>query len=184
MNNTKEEVVLYTDPTAASLKTFTGWVSRDGRFWGKDEAAARYSGCTHKICECGNLMKRFYTKCDQCISKLELERYNNLPFKEWDGKSPVYSDAYDKYFFEYDDISDYCEEENIDPVDLRLVLCVPNKYYHVRSDYWEDIMPEDSGGDLPKALQEALNNLHKVIDNLPPASWCPGKVRTNYSETV
>ena len=58
MNNIKQEekTILFTSDEAAKYTDgISGWVSRDGFFWGKDERAARYHGCTHVLCEdCGN----------------------------------------------------------------------------------------------------------------------------------
>ncbi|CAB4172456.1 hypothetical protein UFOVP935_22 [uncultured Caudovirales phage] len=51
----QEEVVMIDDPQAATLVTVTGWRSRDGRFYGDNEHAARWGGCTHVKClACGN----------------------------------------------------------------------------------------------------------------------------------
>ena len=44
MSETK--IVLLEDAEAATLKTVTGWVSRDGLFFGSDERTARWSGAT------------------------------------------------------------------------------------------------------------------------------------------
>ena len=50
----QEEVVMIDDPRAATLVTVTGWRSMDGRFYGDNEHAARWAGCTHVKClACG-----------------------------------------------------------------------------------------------------------------------------------
>jgi hypothetical protein len=182
MKQIEKKIILDTSDEAAKLVTVTGWVSSDGRFWGKDERAARYAGCTHSTCECGKLMERAYTKCEDCRHKADIERYNKLPFKEWDGDESVYSHACDKYFFNEEDLVEYCEENEIEPQELRLVICEQNNYNEVESDYWADIMPDDGDGDLPKELQKALDNLNSVIHTLPPCSYYPGKIRTEYKQ--
>lgn len=43
-----EETIIFPDsPEAAKETTVTGWVSRNGLLYGKDECAARYAGATH-----------------------------------------------------------------------------------------------------------------------------------------
>jgi hypothetical protein len=37
MNNKIEKIVMMDSDEAASIKTVTGWVARDGLFWGNDE---------------------------------------------------------------------------------------------------------------------------------------------------
>jgi len=63
--------------------------------------------------------------------------------------------------------------------DLRLVLCDSNEFSEIDGSQWEDIMPEDSEGDLPKELQSALDALNVVIKSLPPASYSPSRFRTS-----
>lgn len=178
-----EKQIIYDDENAARfVENIKGWVDINNRFCGNNpdsEHMARWSSCTHKKCECGKLMTKGWTKCDECRTKAEIERYNQLPFKEYNGDL-VYSHLADKYFRDSDEIEDYCADEEIDPKDLRLVFCEPNEFSQIDSDYWEDVLPEDSEGELPTKLQEALDNLNKVISEMPPASYCPSKTRTEY----
>lgn len=173
----QEQKIMYDSDQAAQLKTVTGWMSADGRFFGKDEHMARYCGCTHMLCECGNEMKKGYGKCESCRRKKEQENYLNLPLVEWDGSTPlvIYND--DKYFFDESDIADYCEINEVMPEDLRLCICEPNLFTGVDYEMWTDILPEDCD-DLPKKLVEGIKVLNKLIGELPPASWSQGKKRT------
>jgi hypothetical protein len=177
MKKTTTKIILDTSDEAAKIVTLTGWQSSDGRFWGKDERAARYSGCTHKQCECGGLMERHWLKCAECRHKAHAERFNALPFKEWNGEPVCTWDA-QKYFFDEDDLIEYCEDNELTEVDL--LFCVENNWRQVDDDYWSDYMPEDSDGDFPKQMQEALDNLNKIIQTLPAQSYSAGKVRTKY----
>lgn len=174
----------YDDPTAARfVENIKGWVDINNRFWGNNpdsEHMARYSSCTHIRCECGNLMTKGYTKCEECREKSELERYNKLPFKEYDG-TIVYSHLVDEYFFESDEIEGYCEEYKIDSKDLLLVFCEPNKLSEIDSSYWDDFLMEYDCVDLPKELLDALDTLNNVISNLQPIGYLPGKIRTLYT---
>ncbi|GAB3988011.1 hypothetical protein GCM10028807_09650 [Spirosoma daeguense] len=180
MPRKEEEVVLYDSEEAAKEITVKGWVSRTGHFYGKDENAARYDGCTHKLCQCGKQMERRWLKCSDCRAKQDEECYNALPFEEWNGSDALYSQTHDRYFFDEDSLIEYCEENEVTPDDLRLVLCEPNEYSTIDSEHWSDIMPEDGDGELPKELQEALDNLNAVIEKLPPCSYSPTNIRTSY----
>lgn len=182
-----ETVILFEDESAAKfVENISGWVDINRRFFGNNkdsEHMARYSSCTHQRCECGEIMKKGWTKCEKCRITSAIEKYNLLPFKEWNGKEIVYSDMADKYFRDSDEIEDYCEEEEIEPSELRLLLCVPNYFDQVDSDIWSDVLPEDSEGDLPKKLQDALNAFNEVIKSLPPASYSPSNTRTMYQRS-
>lgn len=173
---TKELIVLDTDESAAKLITVTGWVSRHGRFFGDKEESARYDGCTHKSCDCGNSMTKGWTKCDFCRSKSAAERYKALPFKEWDWAVPVCDD--EKYFFSAEEIDEYLEEHDLKPEDLSLVICTPNYFKEITSEYWEEILTED--GEIPGELQDKLDEFNKFIATLAPISWSPSKIRTEY----
>lgn len=182
MKNEQKQIMYDSQEAATYVENIKGWIDKDRRFFGdnkESEHMARYSSCTHRICDCGNVMEKGYSKCPSCRNNASIERYYALQFKEWDGKTPVYSEAHDKYFFGEDEIIEYCEEEEIDPRELRLLLSFPNHFSHINCDQWEDIMPEEVD-ELPKKLQEGIDALNKIIDELPPASFSPGKIRTEY----
>ena len=92
--------ILYASEEAAKQTTVTGWVSRHGKFYGENEHLARWDGCTHRICGCGNEMERAYTACQQCRSKKHREQYEAMPFKEWDGVAMLVLYGDDTYFQE------------------------------------------------------------------------------------
>ncbi|KGB00537.1 hypothetical protein DR73_495 [Enterobacteriaceae bacterium ATCC 29904] len=48
MSKQIEKVVMMDSPEAASIQTLTGWVDRQGRYWGKDEHQARWCGAMQK----------------------------------------------------------------------------------------------------------------------------------------
>lgn len=175
-----EEKILYNSDDAASIKTVTGWVSSSGRFWGKEEHMARWEGCTHKLCECGNEMQKGYTICERCLSKKAIERYDKMPFKDWDGETPLVLFNDDRYFFHEEDIEMYLEDNELKPEDLRLVICEPNYLTEIEPDIWEDIWPEGRD-DLPKDVKRALDLLNRIIHRQPPFSWSEGKFKTIYN---
>jgi len=108
----ENKIILSSDDYAASLQTLTLWVSRHGRVY-NNEQTARYDGCTHRKCDCGNLVEKHWLKCDECRAKTGVEKYRAMPFKEWDGKTPLCLFDTDTYFFSSDDIDYYCEENEI-----------------------------------------------------------------------
>jgi len=186
--STEETKVLYTDEAAAKKVTVEGWLSRNGRFYpgtSKDhEHMARYDGCTHIICDCGQEAKKGWTKCDECRQKTTVERYNNMPFKEWDGAQAIcLMDAdEDEYFFSEEDLMEYCDDLEIDPSDLMLVICKENRPHQIDPDYWSDEMPPYRELDdvfSTEALQK-IKELNEILSKHGPISYSPGKYRTSY----
>ena len=176
----ENKIINYSDTESARyVENIKGWVDINNRFFGdgKDaEHLARYSSCTHRTCECGNITEKGWGVCPECRLKKEIEKYILLQFKEYDG-SPVYSHNIDKYFFSEEELLDYLsDEEEIE--DLRLVFCNENHFNELGVDYFEDILPED--GEIPDELQKAIDNINEVIKNLPAASYSPSNIRTEY----
>lgn len=181
----EQKIIMYDDPSIIRKVDMVdetgkvisvGYLSNDNFFYNNIDLA-RYQSCTHKTCECGKPMKKYYMKCDDCRTKLSNQRYSELPFEDWDEKTPVVTYDGNDYFFDIDDIIVFCEELEIEPNQLMLVICEPNKMKDVTSEYWEDIIPENMDN-LPKEIEEALENFNKVIRNAEPLSWRPGKKRT------
>jgi hypothetical protein len=161
--------------------TVTGWRSRNGHFYGDNEHLARWDGCTHLICDCGAEMDRTYTICRACRNKKRLAQYQAMPFKEWDGETPLTLNDDDRYFWSEDDLLEYCEEENIQPEDLRLVICEPNYAWQIDDDYYCDILPEDHTlADAYPDLADAIEKVNEMIRKKEkPLSWGAGKYRTS-----
>ena len=181
MSKHEEIIVLDTSDEAAKLVTVTGWLSRDGRFYGNDERLARFAGATHKTCECGEVHNiRGY--CNNCRNKKMDAKYAAMQRVEWDGSSPLVIFDSDTYFFDADELAEYCDEHDCKPSELRLCHCKPNFARLMESDYWEDILTED--GDIPDALEAALNNLNDVIAKCPPLSWSQGDTAAIVSDSL
>jgi hypothetical protein len=179
----KSELVVISDSCeAAQWVTITGWKSRRGIFYGdgpQGERAARYDGCTHRPCEaCGKPAEKLYTHCPECRSKREIERYLALPAIPWDGSSMIFADATDEYFMDMESFLERCEDDDIDPIDMRPLICKPNIAREVEPDYWCDDLAED--GELPSELEEALDALNAVIRKHKfVLSWSAGKQRVD-----
>lgn len=182
MEKVKEKPVLNTDPDIVEYRTnIEGWVGKDGRFYGKNESAARYANSTHKQCSCGDITSKHRTECESCWSKKSLAKYYARPEIEWDGETPLYSEACDEYFYDADAISEYSIDEGIDAAEMMFVVCVPNYLTEFSTEQWDDVLPED--GEVryyvSKEVLEKLDELNKLIRNAKPVSWGPGKHRTS-----
>ena len=177
-----EKVIMYDANEAAVYKEATqkGWWSRENaqtklHFWGEDEHMARYWGCSHVRCPCGEIIKKCYSRCIKCRDKIEKDKFKNLPLVEWDEETPLCIFNSDIYFFDYESIIDYCDESNRKIEDLSLVICEPQYAALIGEDYWEDSIAED--GDLPGELLRAIHNINLVIKKLKPLSWVAGEKR-------
>ncbi len=176
-----KEIILDTSDKAATYRTgLVGWVSRAGFYFGdnKDsESMARYRGCTHRSCkDCGKPTPKGYLICDECRYKKEVKKYQDMPSREWDGKTPLYSDEFDQYFFDLESAEEYgFDHGGISTGSMRLVICEPVEYRRLDDDYWEECLPED--GELPEDIKKAIDDLNSILENTEPASFVPGKFR-------
>lgn len=180
----EEKVIMQESDEAATFRTgLSGWVSSTGQYFGNGpdaERMARYAGSTHSLCECGKAAKKPYIRCEDCRRKQDEDAYLKLPEVIWDGVMPLAIFDDDKYFFDEDDILQYCEDNDCISSDIRLVTCTPNKYTEVNCDAIapEDVSPEDYDGYLPKPIQTALDALNKTIREYTGVfSWSAGKER-------
>lgn len=185
--STDKEIIMYDSPEAAKKETLTGWVSGGNggypkRYYGEDEHMARWAGCTHLKCECGEIMGKSYTRCEKCRHKLDVERYNALKFKEWDYVEPVCTWGGDTYFFDIETLEEFMLENEQWEIDL--IICDPVHYRHIDS---EDVVKGESHEDWepPAELEKKIEKFNDYLRTLPPHSWMPGKIRTSYkSEDV
>jgi len=163
-------------PEAASYQTVQGWVSRTGLFFGKDEVSARLNGSTHIRCkECGEpISKPGYTKCEDCREKAAIERYAKRERRPWDGETMVYSEMADEFFYDRDEVEDYCYDNNVLMEDLRLVHCEPEFAKEIDPrDYYEI---DDESKYIPREIEEAFEKLNEVIRKCKePICWYPDK---------
>lgn len=178
----EEKIIMYDSNEAAQYRTgIEGWVDSDGRFWGKDERAARYSGCTHKKCECGGITEKTWIRCEVCRNKFSNEVYLKYPYKEWDGKEPICLRDGDEFFFDEESLIDYLYDNELNGSDVQLVICIPLGYDLIDSetiagDSHEDWEPSDE-------LAAKIDEFNKYLATLPPHSWTAGKTRTSYEYT-
>ena len=79
----------------------------------------------------------------------------------------------DRYFQDWDQVEEFCEDEGVEIGKLRLIICEPHYLPLLdASDYGCDDLAED--GELPDTVLEAIDEFNKVIKAEPPISWFPG----------
>ena len=87
---------------------------------------------THKDCEqCGTEFEKSYTYdrfCSSCAHEKFKKRYFGLELVEWDEKTPLCLFEDDTYFFDRDEIEEYCEEHEVEISGLMLVLCEESSF--------------------------------------------------------
>ena len=180
-----EKIVMYDSPEAATKITMDGWKSRLGHFYPGDNASsehgARWSGCTHMVCECGKVYDKGRVRCKSCQAKLDSEKYYALELVEWDGIAPVCDFTTDKYWFDKDSLMDDmfwalddAKKRGEEPV-MHIVLCEPQHLHLLSAEDWCDDLAED--GELPDAVCEAIDVFNKLLKNQAPSCWFPGKQR-------
>jgi predicted Zn-ribbon and HTH transcriptional regulator len=121
---------------------------------------------THADCQdCGVEFEKDYTyskRCFNCQSKHDAEVYLKMEVVEWDGKSGLCLHDTDTYFFDIDDVLEYAEENEVEPHELKLVLCTPTSFSqiniseHVQESVHEDWEPDAELERLEKALNDYL----------------------------
>lgn len=178
-------IIMYDAPEAASLKTVTGWVSSDGRFFGEDENLARYCGATHRHCE-SNSDHPIYevnSYCRECHHERRQKRFLAMPVKEWAGEPLVIFDG-DQYFFDEDSLRDFLIDSDIDLKDLQLCICEPNYPSQIDpADHFCDDLPED--GDIhDDHLLAAFELLNEMIGKSGPLSWSQGEFAASLPEKL
>lgn len=165
--------ILYDSKEAAQQKTVTGWVSSTGQYWGDNEHMARWSGCTHLKCECGNEHSRSWTICETCREINRCEKFEALEKRVWDGEIPLCLDDGDEYFFDEESLIDYAEENEISISDLQLRICEPIAMQTIDESSLLDDLHEDA--ELPDKIASMVDALNKEIMSLGPQSWTPSK---------
>jgi hypothetical protein len=174
----KPAMILNTSDEAAHFVTnLSGWVSRNGIFWGKDERMARYDGCTHVVCECGKPTEKGWIKCKDCRNKIDDDLFASYEKKEWDEETPLTLFRGDEYFFDRESLEEFCEEHETTPDKLQLVLCKPNYARQIASDFYDDLPEDQSLEDVAPGLAEKISEVNRYIyENKPILSWSPSNI--------
>lgn len=176
-------LIIFSDSSEAARFEIgiSGWVSRDGRFYGDNEDLARYAGSTHRKCECGEVYTKNYY-CQKCSDTKERERFSKMPVVEWDGSAMLYDQNTDKYFSSIDEVIEHYEYEDTVLNSAMIIVCEPNYAREVESDYWCDELPEDTSfeecGGVDAETVELLEKLNAKLKNTI-LSYSPGTNRVD-----
>lgn len=170
-----EKQIILPENVELTEEVRTLYKDKHGKYYLSKEGAQNKLA-THFKCKCGNgIVERHRVFCDSCEPPKKPKET-----KDWDGIAMLYVDDFDKYFDEPEEIEEYCEEQDIDKNDLTIYICEGNYMQEVCHEYWEDIYPEDSDGDLPKEIEIKLKELNDAIKNYnKPLSWSPTKYIAN-----
>lgn len=184
----EELIILPDDDRAAYSKTQTIWFSRLGSIHTNEEEA-RLFGCTHKKCKkCDTLILKHCIFCEECRIKVtEEHQYLAMPFKEWDGITPVYSRRFQCLFISKQEIDEIFEFDKKSKSNmLSLVICEKLKSNLVDLDALIEDFPEECKDEIyfgTPSLQnilESINNLNSLLEK-EEWGWEPGKFRTDYT---
>ena len=151
-------------------------MSAKGHFYGADEALARYDGSTHGKCsKCGNPCEKHWLICDKCRDKKDIEKYHAMPKAEWNGTDGLYSNSHDEWFWNHDELDDYCADNDCAYEDLMLVIGEPTYAREIDPfEYYSDDLPDE--GEMDTDLQDAFIELNKFLrESKTILSWRPGK---------
>lgn len=174
MSMNQKKVVMYESTEAASIQTVTGWVDANGRFFGDDEALARYCGSTHRQCKKnpGHPVHETNGWCATCHEEAQLSRFAAMPRRVWAGE-PIADYEGDVYFFDNESLLDHIIEHGISPADFKLVFCTPNMPSEIEpADYFCDDLPPD-GEISDNQLLAAFGLVNEMIRKSDPLSWSP-----------
>ena len=173
------EIKLFDDTNLVEYRTdLEGWTGPNKLYYGKGEEGerkARLANCTHKKCECGNIfLKTSY--CTKCSERRSKESFLKLEAVEWDGESMMCLRYDDRFFYDMEDVLEYCEDEDIEISDLELMLCEKEvKISEINIDELNEGYCSGDGEqgvtyhhpDIAKKVEE----LNELIRNAKPVLW-------------
>ena len=162
-----EKVIMFDSPEAAQFKPVEGWVDSHGYFFGNDERTARYSGSTHTKCEACGEVHPTRSRCDRCYREAQQKRFLEFPVEKWDGVTPLCLYGTETYFFG-ESVLDFIADLAPD-AEVQICKCKPGYLHTLDADDWCDDLPED--GELPDAVQTALDALNAAIKTAEPVCW-------------
>ena len=165
MHTSNEDKYVYGENDGARKMTVQGWVDRHGRFYGDNEKSARWGSCTHKRCDCGRLMERHWTKCDDCRDKLSKDKFYALPAEPWDGESMIYSDRNDDYYSDLFEAEDAANDSEVSMEEMKLMHTEKVSPPCVEEDYYCD-MSDGEDGHLPSCIAELCDEFNEKVKKL------------------
>ena len=181
----------YVLPDGVEIKEISQKMYSNGNgFAYPDIRSAEYAVAIGQICkDCGSEYGgKAYTYCPVCRQKKYNERFLKLELAEWDGIAPICIWMDDEYFFDESELHDYCDNNDIKPSSLRLVLCEPNNPpVFDLDDFLCDVLPEDTGIDEisvkpDKTAKEIEDVVNQWIESVSPITWIGGNKRINIED--
>lgn len=151
------------------------------RFWGDHQNGAANCCATSSACEdCGKpgfLYHRFCRACSDAKKAEKFRKFYEESAVDWDGVTPLYSDAYDQYIF--GDVADWAESivadwEDEIPLTRELIeswqlrLCTPNNGRHF--DLNEFLCDDLADGETLDS-EEVEKVVNDFIKSCAPISW-------------
>ncbi|GGH24779.1 hypothetical protein FAZ19_16180 [Sphingobacterium alkalisoli] len=135
---------------------------------------------THINCtRCGKEFEKEYEhskRCSACIIADTLEKYNKFPLIEWDGKTPLCLYDDEVFFFDYSEIEEYCDDNEVEMSELMLVECVKSTFNTIDIEQIsQDVVHED--WDPSNELETKLYEFNDFLQNHSTNTWFPGDRR-------
>jgi len=177
MEKETEEIKLFDAPDLVIYRTnLEGWTGSDNLYYGKGkegEERARMANCTHLKCKCGNIYKK-KSYCQPCSDKRSKENFIKLEAVHWDGESPICIRCDDKFFYDMEDVLEYCENEEIEISELELMAC--EKQLNISEINIDELNEEYSNGDFGVThyhpeIAKKVEELNELIRNTEPVIW-------------
>ena len=145
-----------------------GYVGTDGRFWGKDEHMARWTSCDTLDCAtegCSNVITKGFVRCMSCQEKRARDKWEEADKRPVGENDMMYwSEACDKYFQEWEEVDDHCQEFDCKIEDLLLYHCERESPPQVDLDMiYEDITPEDL--DINDMISDEIDDLVRELND-------------------
>lgn len=182
MENSSEKINLKDIIEGTAPRETAVFIVGDKKYWA--DRISKDSLATHSDCEsCGIEFKKNYTYqrlCGSCKTKAEWEKYKKLELVEWNGSDAVCLYGDDKYFFDKDDILEYCEENEIESSQLQLVLCYRTSFDEINvCELQQDNVHDDWEPDAE--LLELEKQLNDYFRKASTNTWMPGNKRISVS---
>lgn len=109
--------------------------------------------------------------CASCFQKREDEIWAGVEKVDWDGVTPLVVWKEDRYFFDADDLIQYCNDHGVRPQDLKLLLCekvVPRTF-----EIFEFLDCDLIGSDGIANAAEIDDRVNQLIRDNFPVLWTP-----------
>lgn len=148
-----------------------------GVYYTAIEQDARMAMATHRHCsnhDCKRPAHRGILYCKECWNLKRLAEREDAPL--WDGSFPVTNENSDEWFFDIDELAEFCFDEDISPEDLFLRIGVAETASAIKVDY-EELLGEDASELVVQAVQKYVDDFIKGLENFKdPLCWYRGNL--------